>query len=75
MKSIRNFTSLGDLILAQVDVAVVLRELAHARQSRQRAGQLVPVQHVEGDVAEAAARGTTAASCRNTDDATGSSWA
>ena len=46
MKSIRNFTSLGDLILAQIDVAVVLRELAHARQSRQRARHLVAVQDV-----------------------------
>ena len=42
----------GDLILAQVDVAVVLCELPHARQARQRARQLVPVQHVERDVAQ-----------------------
>ena len=30
-------------------MAVVLRELPHAGESRERAGELVPVEHVEGD--------------------------
>ena len=41
-----------DLILAHEDVAVVLLELAHAREARQRAGHLVAMQHVERDVAQ-----------------------
>ena len=42
----------GDLVLAQEDVAVVLRELPHAREPRQRARHLVAVQHVERHVAQ-----------------------
>ena len=38
-------------ILAEKDVAVVLRELADAREARQRAGHLVAMEHVEGDEA------------------------
>ncbi len=41
-----------DLALRQKHVAVVLGELPHAGEPRERAGHLVPVQHVEGDVAE-----------------------
>ena len=41
-----------DLILADEDVAVVLLELPHAREARERAGHFVAVQHVERDVAE-----------------------
>ena len=36
----------------QEDVAVVLLELPHAREPRQRARHLVAVQHVEGDIAQ-----------------------
>ena len=40
----------GNLVFAQVDMAVVLRKLPHAREPRQRPGQFVPVQHVERHV-------------------------
>jgi hypothetical protein len=39
--------SQSDLIGSAEDVSVVLLEAAHARQPRQRAAQLVPVQHSE----------------------------
>ena len=42
----------GDLVRPQVDVAVVLLELADPRQPGQGARHLVPVQHVEGAVAD-----------------------
>jgi hypothetical protein len=48
----QEFHFVRDLILAQVDVAVVLRELAHARHSGQGARQLVTMQHVERDQPE-----------------------
>src|SRR6185312_14067712 len=37
---------IGDLRFGEIDVRVVLLELTHARESRQRAGDLVAVQHV-----------------------------
>ena len=48
----RNCDFVRDLILAQEDVAVVLLELPHAREARQRARELVAMQHVERDVAQ-----------------------
>ena len=42
----------GDLRRHQEDVAVVLLELPHAREPRQRAAHLVAVQHVVGGVAD-----------------------
>ncbi len=41
-----------DLVLGDEDVAIVLLELPHAREARERARHLVPVQHVERHVAE-----------------------
>jgi hypothetical protein len=42
----------GDLVLAEVDVAVVLLELTDARHPGESAGELVAVQHVLGGEAE-----------------------
>jgi hypothetical protein len=75
MKSMRNFTSVGDLVLAQVDVAVVLRKLPHAREAGERTRQFVAVQHVEGHEAHRQLAIRVLLRSRNRRDATDSSSA
>ena len=41
---------LGDLVLANENVAIVLLELAKSRQSRERSRHFVSMEHVERDV-------------------------
>ena len=48
----RRLTSSSIWPVGQKDVAVVLLELPHPGEPAERAGHLVPVQHVEGGVAE-----------------------
>ena len=42
----------GNLALQQIDVAIILLELAHARQPRQCAGQFIAMQDVIGAVSQ-----------------------
>ena len=65
----------GDLAARQVDVAVVLLELAHPGEPAERAGDLVPVQHVEGRVAERQLAVAVLPGAEVADGATGSSSA